>query len=56
MLELQAGGGAGWSAGLGSNLGWALSSFGASKIKGQSAVPCADKAAHQNWHQLVHDS
>lgn len=29
----QGAGGAGWSAGLGSNLGWALSSFGASKAK-----------------------
>lgn len=38
LNHLQAGG-SGWSAGLGSNLGWALSSFGASKAKGQPVPP-----------------
>ena len=33
---MQAAGGSGWSAGLGSNLGWALSSFGGAKAKGQT--------------------
>ena len=35
-VALQAVGGSGWSAGLGSNLGWALSSFGGAKAKGQT--------------------
>ena len=34
---LQVSGG-GWSAGLGSNLGWALSSFGGAKAKGQHSI------------------
>ena len=34
-VMVQAAGGSGWSAGLGSNLGWALSSFGGAKAKGQ---------------------
>ena len=35
VAGVQASGGSGWSAGLGSNLGWALSSFGGAKAKGR---------------------
>ncbi len=49
-LVLQAGG-SGWSAGLGSNLGWALSSFGASKAKGQPYDRCISVLL---MHLLLH--